>query len=555
MRRKHVYRNPGFEDLVGRYYDELLRRNPLLATTLGEHRYDGLLPNIGAEAMAKDIDFWREMRDRFEALGERELSLDERLDRRVVLHLLQKELFIHEDLQRWKFGRDLAMDIGDSLFLLFARDFAPLSLRVESMISRMKVAPVYFHSGRTLFQTVPQLWGELYLESAARLPELIDTIAASLKGNVPDFLGLAFAKAGKELKKALQQHVQWLKHAVLPKAQTDWALGSGAFHALMGLRRFGMTIPEMLEISEHHLRKAQDRMASLATNLVASGHLQAATQRVRSKTPKTFEMAMDAYRDAVARSRAFVELKEFATLPGDETLEIMETPAYLSHLIPFAAYLNPERTAHPQKGIYLVTRPPGESDLSRHCYADISNTSVHEGYPGHHLHYSCQNLHPSKVRILSESIETIEGWAHYCEEETKKLGFEDSEENVFIQSMDEVLRAARVMIDINIQQKSWTYAQGLEFLVTKADMDRQAAEAEMRRYTQTPGYPLSYLIGKVLICQLKDDLKKTFGSDLKDRDFHDLVIYEGSIPLFLCREYYPLMLKEMFQQKSGRAGA
>jgi uncharacterized protein (DUF885 family) len=550
MRRTHVYKNQACKNVMDHFYTSLLQRNPLTATWLGEHEYDGLLPEIGAEAVEKDIATLRGMKTAVEGLGEREMSLDERLDRQVVLTIIRRDLFLLEDAKRWKLGRDLAMDIGDALFALYVRDFAPLAQRVEAMISRLKAAPVYLQSGRNLFQSVPALWGEIFLESAEQLPELLTSIEAGIKGRIIQPLFQHFTLAATELKRALDQHIRWFKNAILPNAHGDWAMGTGPFQALMGLRNLGMSLPEMIDLGEQTLRSAHSRMETIAHQMTGGAHVREAAQKLKAKAPRDFALALATYQDAVARSRAFVELHDFATLPGEETLEIMETPGYLAHVIPFAAYIAPERHARPQKGIYLVTRPPKGADLSRHCYADISNTSIHEGYPGHHLQLAGQNLHPSRVRLLAESIELIEGWAHYCEEEAKRRGFEDTDENRFAQASDESLRAARVLIDIHIHQKTWTFDQGLDCLLRHTDMDRASALAEMKRYTQFPGYQLSYLVGKHLLMQQKEDLKKAFGPDFSDKLFHNLVVYEGSIPLGLAREFYPAMMKEALRGQS-----
>lgn len=560
MRRRPVYRHEGFRQLAEHFYQEMLRRDPLTATWLGEHQYDGLLPEVGAEAVEKEIAFYRAMRDRFNALPERELSLDERLDRAVMLHLCEQTLFLQEDLRRWRLGSDLAMTIGNSLFLLFVRDFAPLAQRMESIVSRLKAVPMYLMAGRTLFQDVPPLWGELFLESAARLPDLLDAIATAIKGQVPAPLQQDYANAAAGARKALEQFQTWFRHAIMPKAHGDWALGSGPFQALLQVRRLGFMPSELRDLGDTCLRRAQDRLDQMAHRLVGSSSRtrpetrQEAFARIRSKRPPTFEHALEAYRDAVARSRAFVEMTKFATLPEEETLEIVETPSYMAHLIPFAAYLSPERTARPQKGIYLVTRHPG-TELSRHSYADISNTSVHEGYPGHHLQLSLANLHPSRLRVFASSVELTEGWALYCEEAMKHRGFEATEENLFVQTADECWRAARVLLDVNLHQKTWTFDQGLQFLIEQTQMSETAARAELHRYTMTPGYPLSYLVGKHLLQTLKEDLHREFAGDFTDREFHDLVLGEGSLPLFLGREFYPQMLREILRAGPARQGS
>ena len=548
MRRQANYSHEGFKKVSDHYYKELLSRNPITATWLGEHQYDEILPETGAESIEREIAFYREMKDSFSSIPENELSLDERLDKAIAIHFSTIHLFFEEDLKRWKQGKDLAMQIGDSIFLLFARSFAPLSDRIQAIIARLKSVPMFLMSGKTLFQNVPPLWGEIYLDSANNLPAFLDTIENSIKSEVPDILCKEFAKVSLEAKKALAAYSNWLKHAIMPNAKGNWALGKGAFQALLNIRKLGLNTTEILDIGNTYLNKTSSKLDLLGSKILGvSGKIglhgkSEVHSKIRNHCPANFDQALNAYKDSVKRSRAFVEMSKFATLPENEELEVIETPNFMSHVIPFAAYIGPERKAKVQKGTYLVTR--SSNSLGRNSYADISNCSIHEGYPGHHLQLTGQNLHPSSLRIFSESAELVEGWAHYCEEEIKNYGFEASNENYFMQSYDELFRAARILIDVNIHQKTWSFEKALNFLMESTQMDKSSALAEMKRYTQTPGYQLSHLTGKYLIKQLKNDLKQNFGADFSDKLFHDLIIYEGNVPIYLGKEYYPMMMKE-----------
>ncbi|MBF0409143.1 MAG: DUF885 domain-containing protein [Candidatus Riflebacteria bacterium] len=548
MRRVPIYKHPGFEQLSSHYYSELMRRNPIAATWIGEHAYDSLLPETGAEAIENEIAFFREMKDSFEALPERELSVDERIDRNIVLNMAKRELFMNEDSKRWRLGKDLAKSLGDAIFILFSRDFAPLSLRVESIITRLKAAPMFLHAGRSLFQDVPQFWCEIFLQSCNGLIGLIKTIETSIQGHVPRTLVQNYQSVSKIAIDAVQEYSHWFKHAIAPNAHGKWSMGQSAFSELISLRKFGMTTSEIQQLGERTLKSSREKILGLAKHLSPSGTSEETSLKISEKSPPNFEKVLEAYRDSVARSKSFVETSNFASLPENESLEVIETPKYLEHLIPFAAYCPPEKTLQTQKGLYLVTRPSEKERGKRHNFAEIVNTSVHEAYPGHHLHFSSQNLHPGKMRIFADSIELIEGWAHYCEEETKRMGFEASEENLFIQTKDESWRAARVLIDINTHTGAWNLEKAVDFLMESTGISKPAATSELKWYSQAPGYPLSYLTGKHLIYQLREELREQFGSDFSHRDFHDMVLYEGALPVFLAREYYPMLLKESYQK-------
>lgn len=556
MRREAIYQHPGFEKVASFYYKELLSRNPVTATWLGEHSFDGLLPETGAESVERNLVFLREMRDAFSSLPEGELSLDERLDREIAMHFAEAQLFADEDLKRWQMGRDLAMNIGDSLFLLLTRDFASVYERVDSIILRLKAVPVFLLSSKSLFQKVPGLWGEIFIESLVQLPGFLDTIQLAVKKEISPIQMLELEKASNQAKKAISEFRTWLIHAVMPKATHDWAMGEPAFEAFLGTRKTGLKMKEMLDIAEKACQQAKIQLEVLSRNILgkttgsASGARSEALKRVKKHCPPNFDMALAAYREAVTRCREFVRRSEFATLPDNEELEIIETPDFMAHLIPFSAYIGPERTASRQKGTYLLTRDKTGSNNSRYNYAEISNAALHEGYPGHHLQLTGQNLHPGKMRIFAESLEMIEGWAHYCEDQFKQRDFYQSSEEIFAQALDQLFNATRMKIDINLQTRNWTFDEAMHCLMQEVGLDRASAEAEIRRYSQNPAAQIGYTIGKEMLLDLKQSLKTQFSADFSDRNFHDLIIYEGSIPIFMGRKFYPELLKASLKTRN-----
>ena len=555
MRRKAVYKHPGFEKLSNFYYRELLSRNPVTATWLGEHSFDGLLPESGADSIERNLTFLKEMRDAFISLPENELSIDEKLDREIAINFAQNQIFLDEDLQRWKMGRDVAMNIGDSLFLLFARDYAPLHNRIEAIILRLKAVPMFLMSSKTLFQTVPALWGEIFIESLAQLPSFIDTILKSVESEISPVLFRELENAAMQAKKGIGEFRTWLTHAVMPRAVHEWAMGESAFQAFLKVKKLGLKSGEILDLAEKASQQAKIQLEVLSqailgkTTGAASGSRSEALKRIKKHCPPNFDLALSTYRDAISRCREFVRRSEFATLPENEELQIVETPDFMAHLIPFSAYIGPERKADQQKGTYLLTRDKSGSSAIRYNYAEIANAALHEGYPGHHLQLTGHNLHPGLLRIFADSLEIIEGWAHYCEDQFKEKGFYQSNEEAFAQALDQLFNASRLKVDIKLQSREWTFDQALHYLMQEVGIDRSSCEAEIRRYSQNPASQLGYTLGKELLLDLKQSLKNQFGRDFSDRSFHDLIIYEGSIPIFMGQKYYPQMISEQTKKQ------
>ena len=255
---------------------------------------------------------------------------------------------------------------------------------------------------------------------------------------------------------------------------------------------------------------------------------------VQSDRPENFAQALEAYRQSIREACQFVIDHGLATLPEGESLTVIETPTYLRPTTPLAAYISPGKFDKKQEGFYLVT--PRE-DMGQFNYPDIRNTTVHEGYPGHHLQLSCANLNPRLARALLNPTETIEGWAHYCEEMMKEHGYGNSPKDRFVRVSDEVWRAARIVLDVQMHRGAIAFENAVEFLTRETGMDESVATSEVKRYTFTPSYQLSYLLGKLLIKELKEKVKRK-AARFDEKEFHNRILYAGSLPIKLLEREF-----------------
>jgi uncharacterized protein (DUF885 family) len=204
----------------------------------------------------------------------------------------------------------------------------------------------------------------------------------------------------------------------------------------------------------------------------------------------------------------------------------------------------PAKYDTPQTGIYVVTKPKDTANLGKFLnYKYIRNIAVHEAYPGHFLQ-GCMSNRQSVLRVLISATETMEGWAHYCEEMMEEQGFNPDKETKLIQVGYSILRAVRVILDVKLARGEMTFDDAVNMLVEEVGMSKEGATAEVTRYTQTPGYQLSYLLGKHLIIQLNEDVKKRMGNKFSEKFFHDTIIANGYLPFSLIRN--------IFNQKLGQ---
>ena len=109
----------------------------------------------------------------------------------------------------------------------------------------------------------------------------------------------------------------------------------------------------------------------------------------------------------------------------------------------------------------------------------------------------------------------------------------------------QLFRAMRVILDIQLHCKQRTIEDAIKMLMNVLAMDETTAKAEVLRYTSTPGYNLSYLIGKLLIEDLRREVEEKMGSKFSLKFFHDTILRSGDLPYYLLKEYFEEKIKNL----------
>ena len=76
--------------------------------------------------------------------------------------------------------------------------------------------------------------------------------------------------------------------------------------------------------------------------------------------------------------------------------------------------------------------------------------------------------------------------------------------------------------------------QGVRFFRDEAFLEEASARREAERGTFDPSYVL-YSAGKLMILKLRDDYKAKLGAAYSLRKFHDGLLGNGTVPLWLHR--------------------
>ena len=141
----------------------------------------------------------------------------------------------------------------------------------------------------------------------------------------------------------------------------------------------------------------------------------------------------------------------------------------------------------------------------------MPTVGVHEAYPGHHTQFGRANRAATLARrvafIPDGGMLLIEGWAFYCEEMMEAQGFLAAPAVRLMRLNDQLWRACRVVIDMELNLGLMSFDQAVDFLSSEAHIERPSAELEVRWYSGAPGYPMAYLIGKREIMALGGRLR------------------------------------------------
>jgi len=162
----------------------------------------------------------------------------------------------------------------------------------------------------------------------------------------------------------------------------------------------------------------------------------------------------------------------------------------------------------------------------------MTSLLLHEGMPGHHLHYSLQlQMAIPKFRQFASISAFAEGWGLYAEALGKELGLYEDANAYAGYLLNDMMRAARLVVDTGLHAKGWTREQTIKYLMEKAGDSEASATSYTERYMAWPGQALAYKIGVFKIMELRQRAASALGPKFSLAKFNDKVLAEGSLPL------------------------
>ncbi|MDH5425846.1 MAG: DUF885 domain-containing protein [Gammaproteobacteria bacterium] len=525
-----------FSELVKSYYSSWFRFHPEQAVAVGEPGYESLLRPYTDDDIGALISLNESLLSSLQEFDITALTEDETIDFNILYSAASNEL--HELFERdWRYHDPQAFLPVNAIHQLLTRPVEDFHAAVKH---RLQAIPSYLRGARIFLKQHPEFIPKVWLESAiAQATAGVDFLLNLDQHPVivkrfdnPQRLH----QYSEEASNALKDFVNFLQKECLPLASGDFACGRKTFDRLLKETHFlDLDADQLYQFGNELFAKTRQQL----DEVLAGKNLEQALSEIQTDVLSAPRL-LDAYRQSIQSTLAFIRKKDLLSVPESQHLSVLETPVFLRHEIPFAAYDDPSRTDPEQQGYYYVTIPDNAAGLAEHNKASIDLTSVHEAYPGHHLQFCTANLTAganSLVRVLNATATFYEGWALYCEELMVEQGYLNKPAHKIIMLRDRLWRALRIMIDVDIHTKGLSIEDAAQRLCDELGFETEQALAELNWYSMSPTVPMSYATGWALIRNMREIMQQTPGFELKA--FHDELLASGSVAL-------PLVFKSRF---------
>jgi uncharacterized protein (DUF885 family) len=176
---------------------------------------------------------------------------------------------------------------------------------------------------------------------------------------------------------------------------------------------------------------------------------------------------------------------------------------------------------------------------------ELESLAHHEGIPGHHMQIAiAQELSGvPKFRKFSHTYTAyVEGWGLYSELTPKEIGMYQDPYSDFGRLSLELWRAGRLVVDTGLHAKKWTRQQAIDYLKQNTSNAEADCIDSINRYIVMPSQATAYKIGMIKILELREKARKRLGEKFDLRQFHDVVLTNGAVPLDVLEELVDLWI-------------
>jgi len=540
-----------FEKLLDDAWEWRLAENPVMASRLGDRRYNDRWRNLGLDAFERRQSDRREFLARLRAIDPGALAPDDRLNH----DLFRREL--EDDIDGFEF-RSWLMPISqrggvqslettaESLRLATVQDYDDWLARMSQVPVVIKQTMALQEEGRragvmpprVLMERIPPQIEAQLVETAAESPFF--AAFRELPASIPEaererIVARAAAIIEEEIVPAYREFRRYFTERYLPASRESIGaseLPNGQAFYEYRARSYtttSLTPDEIHRIGLEEVRRIRDEMQAVIDEVGFDGSFDEFLQFLRTDPQFYYEDPDELFEAYLATcKRIDPELvRLFGKLPR----------------MPYGLRPIPDNIA-PDTTTAFYSRPAADGSRPGYYYVnlyrpevrpkyEIEVLSVHEAVPGHHLQIALQQELEDlpEFRRYSGFTAFTEGWGLYSESLGYEMGLYKDPYSRFGALTYDMWRAVRLVVDTGMHYKGWTRQQAIDFFKNNAAKTELDIINEIDRYIAWPGQALAYKIGQLKIRELRTRAEERLGEDFDVRAFHDALLAGGALPL------------------------
>ena len=545
-----------FKDLLDEHWEWTLANTPLLASSLGDRRYNQAWGDNSPSGIERRHIETRDFLRRAYAIDRGALSAADQLNYELLRRLLQDEVDRHQfqghllpfDHQ----GGVQSLDsVTNRLRLETVQDFDDWLARLDKIDAVIDQTIELAEKGRkegivspaVLMQRIPDQIAAQLVEFPSDSPffrPFADLPESFSPADRERLRAAATATIEKTVLPAYRKLERYFDRKYLPAARASIGLselpnGNAWYeHLSRSFTTTRLSPDEIHRIGLDEVKRIRDEMQQIIVEVGFDGSFREFLVHLRTDPQFYFDNPEDLYTEYLATTKRIDPelVKLFGRLPR-MPYGVKPVPDSIAPDTTTAYYNRPAADGS-RAGIYYVNLYKPEV---RPKY-EIEVLSVHEAMPGHHLQIALQQELgdlPNFRRFMGFTA-FVEGWGLYSERLGYDLGLYEDPYSRFGQLTYDMWRAVRLVVDTGMHYKGWTREQAIDFFKDNAAKTEHDIVNEIDRYIAWPGQALAYKVGQLKILQIRSRAEVQLRDDFDIRAFHDELLGAGALPLDLLEQ-------------------
>ena len=545
-----------FAALLDEAWEWQLKENPMMASGLGDRRYNDQWTDNSIQAIKRRQDETREFLRRVYAIDRNALSEEDQLNFELFRRSLQDrvDLFKFDShlIPFYQRGGVQNLDSNTSrLRFVTVKDYEDWIARLDQIDVVIEQSIELAEGGRKAGMMSPRILMERIPNQIA--PQLVDDPEESpfykVFAEMPDTISdedqarlraQARSVIEETILPAYREFNEYFVDTYLPNSRDTIGLSElpdGNEWYELRARQFTttqMTPDEIHRIGLDEVARIRGEMQKIIDSLDFGGSFQDFLVFLRTDPQFYYDTPDELYQAYLATSKRIdPELVNlFGKLPR-MPYGVKPIPDSIAPDTTTAYYSRPAADGS-RAGTYWVNLYKPEV---RPKY-EIEVLSVHEAMPGHHLQLALQQElgdMPNFRRFMGFTA-FVEGWGLYSESLGPDLGLYKDPYSQFGALTYEMWRAVRLVVDTGMHYKGWTRQQSIDFFKDNAAKTELDIVNEIDRYIGWPGQALAYKIGQLKIKQIRQRAETALGDNFDVREFHDVLLGAGALPLDILEQ-------------------